>query len=229
MNKLFLKLGIGIIVVFGLLTLGFYLWTPLTIKYCIWRMGSANARTRDAVVEKLIAMEDETERFIPRMLKYWKDGSEYEKKSAASYLWGKWYGSSAYIKNVLRNSVVQALEDAEGKFASELCEFLDGLYTIAQSCSNTNSPRKMYHDVKLFFRNKRKCIAHYVRYLICDKSYNDDSATYLDTDDAIKIIELGNFSYCVPALEHNAESSNPEQARMKSPVKYLCPPGVKIF
>ena len=31
MNKLFLKLAIGILVVFGLLLLGFYLWTPIKI------------------------------------------------------------------------------------------------------------------------------------------------------------------------------------------------------
>jgi hypothetical protein len=56
MNKLFLKLAIGIIVVFGLLTLVFYLWIPLKIRYYRHLLYSDDSKDRIQAVDGLLTM-----------------------------------------------------------------------------------------------------------------------------------------------------------------------------
>jgi HEAT repeat protein len=56
MNKLFLKLGIGIVVVFGLLLAGFYVYEPIWFKVQEWRLDSDDVATRE-VAAKAIAEE----------------------------------------------------------------------------------------------------------------------------------------------------------------------------
>jgi hypothetical protein len=56
MNKLFLKLVIGIIVVFGLLHVCFTLWTPLKIKYYRHLLYSDDSKDRIQAVDGLLTM-----------------------------------------------------------------------------------------------------------------------------------------------------------------------------
>ncbi len=55
---LFIKLAIGIIVVFGLLLAGFALWTPAKIRYYIWQFQRGNDRERVAAVDCLLLLEE---------------------------------------------------------------------------------------------------------------------------------------------------------------------------
>ncbi len=51
-----LKLAIGIIVVFGLLLLGFAMWTPVRVKYYAWQYRSPDVATRAKAVDGLIGL-----------------------------------------------------------------------------------------------------------------------------------------------------------------------------
>ena len=54
--NLHLKIAIGIIVVFGLLLLGFALWTPVRLKYYAWRYRSSDVSVRVKAVDGLIEL-----------------------------------------------------------------------------------------------------------------------------------------------------------------------------
>jgi formylglycine-generating enzyme required for sulfatase activity len=53
-NSFFLKLGIGIIAIFGLLIAGFVFWKPICVTYYKYRLGSESAETNAAAVKYLL-------------------------------------------------------------------------------------------------------------------------------------------------------------------------------
>jgi formylglycine-generating enzyme required for sulfatase activity len=55
-NRLFLKLGIAIVVGFGLMIAGFYIWKQVQVKYYSDRYASPDVKVRLAVVDELCAL-----------------------------------------------------------------------------------------------------------------------------------------------------------------------------
>jgi formylglycine-generating enzyme required for sulfatase activity len=55
MNRnFFIKLTLGIVVLFGLLLAGFYFWKPLNVTYYKYQIGSENPETHAAAVKYLL-------------------------------------------------------------------------------------------------------------------------------------------------------------------------------
>ncbi len=68
MKHLHLKLGIGIVVVFGLLLAGFALYEPVWFKYYEWRLGSDNAATRESAARVIAAKEKKALPYVEEWL-----------------------------------------------------------------------------------------------------------------------------------------------------------------
>ena len=68
-----LKIAIGIIVVFGLLLLGFAMWTPVRVKYYAWQYRSPDVATRAKAVDGLIKLGEPG---IEKLKAIYPDGPE---------------------------------------------------------------------------------------------------------------------------------------------------------
>ena len=68
-----LKLAIGIIVVFGLLLLGFAIWTPVRVKYYAWQYRSTDVAARVKAIDGLIKLGEPG---IEKLKAIYPDGPE---------------------------------------------------------------------------------------------------------------------------------------------------------
>jgi hypothetical protein len=68
-----LKLGIGIVVVFGLLLLGHALWTPLKIKYYIGQLHSNDDKARISAIDAFVNMEKEGIAVLEKEFGSWEE------------------------------------------------------------------------------------------------------------------------------------------------------------
>ncbi len=80
-----LKLGIGIVVVFGLLLVGFVLYEPMWYKYYEWRLESDNPAAREAAVK---ALTDKGEHALP-YIKRWLSSRNAATREAAAVVLAK--------------------------------------------------------------------------------------------------------------------------------------------
>ena len=67
-NRFFIYLAIGILVVFGLLLLGFFTYEPAWFKYHAWQMESDNPVVWEAAVERLAAKGGRARPYLEKWL-----------------------------------------------------------------------------------------------------------------------------------------------------------------
>ena len=141
-----LKLGVGIVVLFGLLLAGYYIWTPMLIQYYVSKLRSDNPKVQVAAVDGLLSIgkkgREEFVRIFPDgqdaarfLIKSWDDVNKGIEDEQALKLLHK--GKNANHKNISHtNCTYLHLAASEGyiQMAELLIERGAGLEVEASIC-----------------------------------------------------------------------------------------------
>jgi hypothetical protein len=125
-----LKLGIGIVVVFGLLFAGYLLYEPLWLKVQSWRLMSDNAGTRESAAKALAGKGERIIPFVKKWLKFQND----------KYV----IGACHVLENMPGNTWRKALEEG------------DRLVLTINSSTSKGMEIILLHDGKSAIRRKGK-------------------------------------------------------------------------